>query len=104
MIRALSCLALVACAHPHPQTPNDVFRAAYHEARARALAAAGPVVLVDGDQLVLIDGARREQAEIRSARYHELKVASHAALGTWAALADVDGPLPPGRAETLRGL
>ena len=101
---ALVCLALAACVHPQTQTPNDVFRAAYHDARARALAAAGPVLLVDGDHLILIDGARREQATIRDAQYHALKQTAHGALGVYAALADVDGPLPPGRAETLRGL
>ena len=98
---ALVCVALAACAHPQAQTPNDVFRAAYHDARARALAAAGPVLLVDGDHLVLIEGARREQATIREAKYHALKQSAHGALGLYAALADVDGPLPEGRAKTL---
>ena len=104
MKRALLCLALVACAHPQPQTPNDVFRAAYHDARSRALANAGPIILIDGDHAVLIVGAGREQALIRDARYHEIKQMAHGALGVFAALADVDGPLPAGRAETLRGL
>src|SRR5262245_9668965 len=103
MKRAVLCLALAACAHA-PQTPNDVFRAAYHDARARALANAGPIILIDGDRAVLIDGSTREQAEIRDARYHALKQAAHAALGVFAALWDVDGPLPPERAATLRGL
>jgi hypothetical protein len=98
----LLCLALLACAHP--QTPNDVFRAAYHDARARALANAGPVILVDGDRVVLLDGAARAQTTIRDARYHALKQNAHAALGVFAALSDVDGALPPGRADVLRRL
>jgi hypothetical protein len=101
---ALVCFALLACAHPEPKAPNDVFRSAYHEARARALASAGPVLLVDGDHLILIDGARREQVTIRDAQYHALKQAAHGPLGVFAALADVEGPLPAGRAEILRGL
>jgi hypothetical protein len=104
MKRALFCLALVACAHPPPQTPNDVFRAAYHDARSRALANAGPIIVVDGDRAVLIDGGKREPVVIRDAHYHAIKQAAHGALGVFAALWDVDGPLPPDRATTLRGL
>jgi hypothetical protein len=103
MKSTLLCLLPLACAHATP-SPNDTFRAAYREARARALAAAGPVLLVDGDQLLLIDGARRERATIRDGRYHALKEAAHAPLGVFAALCDIDGPLPPDRLPTLRAL
>lgn len=56
------------------------FRAAYAQHRATVLAAAGPVILVSGDDLVLLNEGRRTQVRFSPAIYHTLKSYSHVPL------------------------
>lgn len=56
------------------------FRAAYAQHRATVLAAAGPVIIVSGDDLVLLHEGRRTQVRFSPAIYHTLKSYSHAPL------------------------
>jgi hypothetical protein len=84
---------------------NAGFRKAYSQARADALANLGPVVLVDGDTLVLIRGKERSIALVIPARYHFLKAIAHAPLGVYLVLSAEDSkPLPEPRLDDLRRL
>jgi hypothetical protein len=67
---------------------NDVARAAYRDARERALAACGPIVLWDGDNLIFRYGTYRRVSQPTPAFYHDLKTTGHMALGLAAMLGD----------------
>src|SRR2546425_181071 len=81
--------ALCACAgapsRPAPSDPlaelNRAARAAYAEARERALANAGPVLIVGPDRITLLHAGARSEFELRPARYQDLKAIAHFALG-----------------------
>lgn len=62
---------------------NDAFRAAYRQFRVDALQASGPVILVEGDDLVLSHRGRREQVAAVPRRYHELKAVGHVPLALY---------------------
>jgi hypothetical protein len=79
---------------------NDTFRAAYRQTRADALAHSGPVILVEGDTLVLKRDGRRTEGEYTPRLYHELKAVSHVPLALYVLLAD--GPLTDERLTALR--
>ncbi|BDU71424.1 hypothetical protein [Mesoterricola silvestris] len=75
----LSCCRAVA-ADPLVEI-DGAFHRAYAEARAGALAAQGPVLVVSGDSLLLYRGrVRVAEAVIRSPRYHRLKGLAHVPL------------------------
>lgn len=72
---------------PEVQPPNDPLgalneasRAAYRRAKEAALAGSGPVILVEGDNLVLRRGDRREEVRFTPAAYHDLKAIAHIPL------------------------
>src|SRR5437764_12172454 len=69
---------------------NDHSRAAYRRAREEALARTGPVVLVEGDDLVLKYGRQRLVARTVPDEYHVLKVVSHVPLAVHALLVGRD--------------
>jgi hypothetical protein len=66
---------------------NDHSRAIYRQSRAEALAGSGPIVLVEGDDLVLKYGQQRLVARVTPAVYHVLKTVSHVPLAIHALLA-----------------
>jgi hypothetical protein len=68
-------------------TLNAGFRAAYRRARSEALAGARPVVLVEGDNLVLLWQGGREEAQAIPAAYHHLKAVAHIPLAIYVLLA-----------------
>lgn len=59
---------------------NDASRSAYRRAKERALARTGPVIFVEGDNLVLKHGDRRTEARFTPDVYHTLKTVSHIPL------------------------
>ena len=59
---------------------NDASRAAYRRAKEVALARTGPVIFVEGDNLVLKHGDRRTEARFTPDVYHTLKAVSHIPL------------------------
>jgi hypothetical protein len=79
------------------------FRAAYAEHRAAVLSAAGPVIIVSGDDLVLLNAGRRSQVRFSPAIYHTLKSYSHAPLALHVMLVGrTDQPLDDTTVEQLR--
>lgn len=81
---------------------NDVFRTRYAQAKADALAASGPVLVLAGDRMVLYrNGAPAPGQDVlfRPLAYHRLKAVAHAALGLHLLLA---APEAPGQAELER--
>ena len=60
---------------------NSIARADYAQARDRALANAGPMLLVGPAQVTLVEGSRRLSMELAPAAYHQLKTVAHLALG-----------------------
>src|SRR5579859_564775 len=73
--------------NPAPPDPlrdlNDAFRAAYRSARQEAISSAGPVVVVSGDDLVLIRNGKRTPVTAVPPIYHELKVYDHITLAAY---------------------
>lgn len=106
LILALTlCCRALAGGEPLPEL-DRAFHEAYAAARTLAFDRQGPVLVVDGDRLVLYrDQAEVAQAVIRPPSYHRLKSISHVPLtlrlllGTWG-----EGPLDPARMERLRVL
>lgn len=79
------------------------FRAAYAQHRATVLAAAGPVIIVSGDDLVLLNEGHRTQLRFSPAIYHSLKSYSHAPLALHVMLVGrTDQPLDEPAVEQLR--
>jgi hypothetical protein len=83
---------------------NGEFRKIYAHRRAALLAAAGPVIFVDGDKLVLLRGRERAEVDAIPAIYHHLKAVSHAALGTYLILEGGDEPFSQERLAEMRTL
>jgi hypothetical protein len=76
-------------------TLNDASRIAYRLAKDAALARNGPVIFVEGDDLVLKKGAERSKVRFIPEIFHVMKAVSHVALAidvTLAAHAD-ENPL-----------
>src|SRR5262245_2990648 len=59
---------------------NGGFRTAYFRAKQAALARSGPVILVEGDDLVLKRGDQRIEVTYTPAVYHVLKSVAHTPL------------------------
>src|SRR5262249_7421751 len=59
---------------------NDEARSAYARARAEVLTSAGPVVLLEGDVVVLRRGRERKGVRFMPSLYHDLKAISHVPL------------------------
>ena len=72
-------------------TLNKAFRAAYRKAREATLARSGPVILVEGDDLVLKKGGQRVEIHYTPAVYHVLKSFAHIPLALDVIVATRDG-------------
>ena len=83
---------------------NADFHAMYREAKARALASAGPVLMVEGDTLVLRDGAARKTVKFLPPGYTALKETSHVPLALFVLLHGAEGPLADPTRKSLEGL
>lgn len=106
-LATLLSLPFFACATaaPAPADPlialNQALRHEYADARARALAQAGPILIVGPEKLVLLRGAEREEREQFPPIYQALKAVSHVALGLQALL---ETPRPPDALARLAAL
>lgn len=109
-MRPVLIATLCACASappkPGPSDPlaelNRCARAAYAEARERALANSGPVLIVGPDRITLLHAGTRRELELRPARYQDLKAMAHVALGLHAL--QFQATPDPARVAELRAL
>jgi hypothetical protein len=82
---------------------NQAFRDAYARARQQILAHGGPVILVEGDDLVLWRQGKRTVARAIPERYHTLKAVSHVPLALYVLLVNsAEGELGADRQAELR--
>lgn len=82
---------------------NESFHRIYAQTRALTLEAARPVILVEGDDLVLIDGDRREVYNSTPRQYHLLKMVDHVPLAVFVLVWPTAGkPLPVATADELK--
>ena len=82
---------------------NEASRAAYRRAKEEALARGGPVILVEGDDLVLRYGLYRSKARVTPALYHDLKAIDHVPLALYALLVHrTEGPVDDARLYDLK--
>jgi hypothetical protein len=83
---------------------NDAFRAAYADARRRVLAAAGPTLIVNGDNFILLRDGRRVEANTGTPIYDPVKTIAHLPLAIYVTLTPGDGVVGEDRLKTLAGL
>jgi hypothetical protein len=83
---------------------NDAFRAAYAAARSRVLAAAGPTLIVNGDNFILLRDGRRVEANTGTPIYDPVKTIAHLPLAIYVTLSPGDGVVGEARLKTLAGL
>jgi len=102
---ALALALASAAPAPDPLAQlNAAFAEAYRQAKADARAGSGPVLLLTGDQLLLLrNGARSAAAEVRPPLYHRLKMVDHVPLALLLLGLAPDRPVPPERLGELRG-
>jgi len=72
---------------PLLDTLNDEFRAQYQQALAETLAQPGPLILEEGDDLILLRNGVRTRVQIKPVEYHELKAVAHIPLALYVMLA-----------------
>ncbi|MFL5340554.1 MAG: hypothetical protein ACJ8F7_10430 [Gemmataceae bacterium] len=80
---------------------NKSFRAAYRTARLEAIATTSPIVLVDGDNLVLFRDRKRQSVAAVPKAYHLLKDLAHVPLAVYLLTRSADGTLDQGRLDAL---
>jgi len=82
---------------------NGEFRAQYQQALAETAAVAGPVILEEGDDLVLVRHGVRTTARVKPVTYHELKAVAHIPLALFVIMSyPADTNLSAGRVQSLR--
>ena len=88
---------------PLLDTINNEFRVQYRQALAAALAQVGPVILEEGDDLILIHKGERASVPVKPLEYHELKAIAHIPLALFVMLSfPQEAHLSAGRRTNLR--
>ncbi len=83
---------------------NQASRAAYAQARRETLARLGPIIIVEGDDVVLLHNGKRSSQRFIPAIYDTLKTIDHVPLAIYAFLAPLDdGDIPEQRLMEMRG-
>ncbi len=79
---------LGAASAPDPllDTLNGEFRGEYQKALTAVLAQPGPLILEEGDNLILVRNGERTSVAIKPAGYHELKAVAHIPLAIYVML------------------
>ncbi len=71
---------------PLLDTLNSEFIAEYQQALAAALARTGPMILEEGDNLILVRHGERSSVCVKPVEYHELKAVAHIPLALFVML------------------
>jgi hypothetical protein len=82
---------------------NQSFRAAYAQCRKELLAQSGPVVAVEGDDVVLLRNGKRTAVHVTPDLYHTLKAVSHVPLAIYVLLATTEDDTIPQALRTDLG-
>jgi hypothetical protein len=83
---------------------NGGFRAQYRQALAATLAQTGPVILEEGDNLILVHHGERASALVKPVEYQELKAVAHIPLALFVMLSfPPEASLTAARRESLQG-
>src|SRR5262249_53709146 len=102
LISVVSAARILAQTAPAPAGPvqpqaltelNNAFRAAYADARSRVLASAGPTLIANGDDFILLREGRRIEANVGTPIYDPVKTIAHIPLAIYVALTPGDGAL-----------
>lgn len=83
---------------------NSAFRAAYADAKSRALRSSGPTLIVNGDNFALLRDGRRVEANVGAPIYDPVKTIAHIPLAIYVTLTPGDGAVDDDRLKTLAGL
>jgi len=83
---------------------NDAFRAAYADAKRRTLAATAPILIVNGDNFVLLRTGSRLEANVGTPIYDPVKTIAHIPLAIYVTLTPGDEAVEGDRLKTLAGL
>jgi hypothetical protein len=77
-----------AASAPDPllDTLNSEFRAEYQQALAATLVQPGPLILEEGDNLILVRNGERTSVTVKPVGYHELKAVAHIPLALYVML------------------
>lgn len=82
---------------------NDYSRAVYAQARKTTLEKTGPIVLLEGDNLVLLRQGKRTEVKAIPELYHQLKTVAHIPLALFAfTIGQGEGDLGEQRAGELK--
>jgi len=113
LVLLVSAAAVPAQTMPAPAGPvqpqaltalNNAFRAAYADAKTRVLASSGPTLIVNGDNLALLRGGRRIEANVGTSIYDPVKTIAHIPLAIYVTLTPADEAIGDDRLKTLAGL
>jgi len=64
-------------------TLNNAFRAEYTRAKTEALSKAGPLIIVEGINVILVRNGKRTEAQIQPPMYQSLKAVAHIPLAVF---------------------
>ena len=88
---------------PLLDTLNNEFRQQYRQALAATLAHEGPVIIEEGDSLILVHHGERTSVVVKPVGYHELKAVAHIPLALFVMLSfPQEASVPADRLESLR--
>ncbi len=82
---------------------NSEFRAEYQQALAATLAQPGPMILEEGDKLILVRNGERTTVNVKPVEYHELKAVAHIPLALFVMLSfPQEAPFSADRQQRLQ--
>jgi hypothetical protein len=83
---------------------NNAFRAAYTDAKIRALKSSDPTIIVNGDNFTLLRHGQRVEANAGTPIYNPVKTIAHIPLAIYVILTPGDGAVEDDRLRTLKDL